>query len=118
MVEQSHGLLFSFLFPIAHTTFAILLQLPPFLSSDLRTYIIRAGTSPPLPSTVRAFILIARRIQHFLPSSTRVESCIHTLLGATGWFELNPTRLARVGSPRRILERGLEIWHTCFVSPC
>ena len=27
----------------------------------------------PLPTTVRAFIFIARRVQHFLPSSTRVE---------------------------------------------
>ena len=28
-----------------------------------------AGAPPPLPTTVRAFIFIARRIQHFLPSS-------------------------------------------------
>ena len=32
-------------------------------------------------TTVRAIVFIARRIQHFLPSSSRVESCIHTLHG-------------------------------------
>ena len=30
------------------------------------------------PTTVRAFVFIARRVQHFL----RVESCVNTLLGA------------------------------------
>ena len=38
----------------------------------------------PLPTTVRAFIFIARRVQHFLPSSTRVEFCLPTLLSALG----------------------------------
>ena len=39
---------------------------------------------PPLASPLRynnALIFIARRIQHFLPSSTRVESCLPSLLG-------------------------------------
>ena len=38
----------------------------------------------PLPTTVLAFIFIARRVQHFLPSSTRVEFCLPTLLCALG----------------------------------
>ena len=32
-----------------------------------------SGPSPPLPTTVRAFIFISRRIQNILRSSTRVE---------------------------------------------
>ncbi|CAN0495129.1 unnamed protein product, partial [Laminaria digitata] len=36
------------------------------------------------PSTVRAFAFVARRGQHFLPSSTRVEFCSPTLLSALG----------------------------------
>ena len=36
--------------------------------------------SPPLPTTVRTFTFTARRIQHFLPSSTRVELNLPTLL--------------------------------------
>ena len=38
---------------------------------------------PPPPSPLRynnAFVFIARRILHFLPSSTRVELCVRTLL--------------------------------------
>eukprot|EP00610_Laminaria_digitata_P000984 TRINITY_DN2428_c0_g1_i1.p2 TRINITY_DN2428_c0_g1~~TRINITY_DN2428_c0_g1_i1.p2 ORF type:complete len:59 (+),score=13.37 TRINITY_DN2428_c0_g1_i1:130-306(+) len=30
------------------------------------------------------FIFIARRVRHFLPSSTRVEFCLPTLLSALG----------------------------------
>ena len=41
----------------------------------------RAGTVPSL-TTVHAFIFMARIVQVFLPSSTRVASCIQTLLGA------------------------------------
>ena len=42
-----------------------------------------AGPSPPSPlRTVRSFIFIARKIQHFLPWSTRVELYLPTLLGA------------------------------------
>ncbi|CAM9334454.1 unnamed protein product, partial [Laminaria digitata] len=43
-----------------------------------------SGHSSSLPTTVRAFIFIARRVQHFLPSSTRVEVCLPTLFGAIG----------------------------------
>ena len=32
-----------------------------------------AGSSPPSPTTVRALHLVARRLERFLPSSTRVE---------------------------------------------
>ena len=36
-----------------------------------------AGSSPPpLPATVRVFVFIARRIQNFLASLTRVELCL------------------------------------------
>ena len=41
---------------------------------------IAVGPSPLLPTTVRGFIFIARRIQCFLPSSTRVELYLPTLL--------------------------------------
>ena len=45
------------------------------------------GTSSPPPTTVRAFIFKARKSQHFISSSTRHESCIHTLLvGATRYL--------------------------------
>ena len=33
----------------------------------------------PLPTTVRAYVFIARRVQHFLPSSIRIELFLHTL---------------------------------------
>ena len=39
----------------------------------------------PLPTTARAFSFIARKIQHFLPSSTRVELCLPTLKGLGSW---------------------------------
>ena len=39
-----------------------------------------ASSSPPLPTTVRAFhFFIAKIFQLFLPSSTRVELCLPTL---------------------------------------
>ena len=38
-----------------------------------------AGSSPPLPTTVRALHFIERKIQLFLPSSTRVKLCLPTL---------------------------------------
>ena len=41
-----------------------------------------SGPSSSLPTSVRAFIFIARRSQHFLPSSTRVELYVPTRLGA------------------------------------
>ena len=44
------------------------------------------STSPPLPSTVCAFIAVGRRVQRVLPSSTRIVSCMHTLLGATRYL--------------------------------
>ena len=42
--------------------------------------------SSPLPTTVRAFIFIARRSQHILSSSAGVELCLPTLLGALSSF--------------------------------
>ena len=69
-------LLFFFFIP-----FIILasLALPPSSSSDPGSH---SGPSSPLPTTVRAFLFVARRIQRFLPSSTRVELYLPTLLGA------------------------------------
>ena len=43
---------------------------------------IASPPPPSLPTKVRAFIFIARRIQHRLPLSTRVELYLPTLLGA------------------------------------
>ena len=40
----------------------------------------------PHPTTIRALRFLARRVQHFLPSSTRVEWCLHTLLNALGAY--------------------------------
>ena len=64
-----------------NTTFA----LPPSSNSDPGS---DSGPSSPLPTTVRAFILIARRIPCFLPSSTRLELYLHTLLGALSSYPL------------------------------
>ena len=55
------------------------LALPPRSTSDPGSH---NGFSSFLPTTVRAFIFFARRIQHFLPSSTRVELYLPMLLGA------------------------------------
>ena len=38
---------------------------------------------PPLPTTVHAFVFIARIIQHFLPPSTRIELFLNFVFG---WF--------------------------------
>ena len=56
-----------------HTTLA----LHPSSNSDPGSH---SGPSSPLPTTVHAFIFIGRRIQHFLPSSTRVEFYLPTLI--------------------------------------
>ena len=48
----------------------ITLALPPSSNSDPGSH---SGPSSPLPTTVRAFISIAKIIQRLLPSSTRVE---------------------------------------------
>ena len=43
--------------------------------------------SPPPPLTIRAFIFIARSLEIFLPSSTRIEWRLPTLQGAlSGWL--------------------------------
>ena len=49
-------------------------------SLELRSGVTYGGPSSPLSTTVRVFVFIARRIQHFLPSSIRVELCLPTLL--------------------------------------
>ena len=59
---------------------------PASLSCQIRGHI--AGTPPP-PTTVRAFVFIARRVQHFLLSSSHVESCIHTLLPGICYLVVN-----------------------------
>ena len=61
------------------------LVLPPSSDSDPRAH---SGRSSPLPTTVGAFIVIARIIQHFLPSSTRVELYLPTLLGALSSYPI------------------------------
>ena len=59
-------LLFLFFFhPIYYPRTTVVL--PPSSNPDPWSH---SGPSSPLPTTVRSFILIARRIQHFLPSST------------------------------------------------
>ena len=61
------------------------LALPPSGNSDPG---LHNGPSSSLPTSARAFIIIARR-QHFLPSSTRVELYQPTLLGAlSSWSPL------------------------------
>ena len=59
---------FFFLHPIYHPR--TILALPPSSNSDPGS---RIGPSSSLPTSARAFIFTARRIEHFLPSSTRVE---------------------------------------------
>ena len=54
--------------------FSIHALLSPFLPVVTQ---IRGVPSSPLPPTMRAFIFIARRIQHFLRSWTRVELWTH-----------------------------------------
>ena len=53
----------------------------PFVTL-LNHWVTQQVLLPRPPSTVRALTFIARSVQYFLTSSTRVESCIHTLLGA------------------------------------
>ena len=76
--SDTRGLLSSsfFLDPIycPRITFA----LPQRSNSDPGSH---SGPSFPLPTTVRAFIFIETIIQHFFPSSTRVELCLPTMLG-------------------------------------
>ena len=63
---------FVFFHPIPYPR--VTLALPPSSSSDPGSH---SGPSSPLPTTVRAFIFIATKIQHFLPSPTRVELCVY-----------------------------------------
>ena len=44
------------------------------------------GPSSSLPTTVRAFIFTARRIQHFLPSSTRVKLYMQCIPKGYGYY--------------------------------
>ena len=68
-----HSNIVFFLHPIHYP--CTTLALPPSSNSDAGS---PSGPSSPLPTTVRAFIFIASRIQHFLPSSTRVELYLPT----------------------------------------
>ena len=74
--------LFFFFFTIpAYYPRTIILSRSLQVAAEIRGHI--AGSPPPSPiRTVRAYIFIARRIQHFLPSSTRLEMYLPTLLGA------------------------------------
>ena len=62
-------------------TFALPLHLPPSRTSDQLLCHI-AGTPPPLLAMTHASVdtAINGRVHHFLPSSTRIELCVHTLL--------------------------------------
>ena len=73
------ALLFLF-FPPSHL---LILSSPCFSSplpfvTQIRGHI--AGTPPPFPLRCVPSSFIARRVQQFLPSSTRVELCVHALL--------------------------------------
>ena len=78
---SSHVLFFFCLFSIPFIIFALLSLSLHSRNSDPGS---QSRLFSPLPTTVRAFIFIARRVQHFLPSSTRVEFCLPTLLSALG----------------------------------
>ena len=54
--------------------FALLAPAPSLRNSDPGSH---SRHTSPLPTTVRAYISIATRVQYCLPSSTRVELCIH-----------------------------------------
>ena len=71
--------LFIYFFPIPSIVFVLLLQLPPFRKSDQPLGHI---TGAPPPSSLRCVPsnLVARRVQQFLPSSTRDDLCVHTLV--------------------------------------
>ena len=77
------GVAFFFLYPVYYPRNS--LALPPSSNSDLGSH---SGCSSSLPTSARAFIFIARRTQHFLPSSTRVELYLLTLLGALSSYPL------------------------------
>ena len=72
-VQQYRAEHFSFLFLlIPSIIFSNFSSLSPSLDvNQTRSHISRLFS--PLPTTVRAFIFIERMIQHFLPSSTRIE---------------------------------------------
>ena len=56
----------------------LFLLLPPETSLTIRRrYVSRL--SPPLPTTLHAFVFITRRIRRFLPSLTHIELCLLTL---------------------------------------
>ena len=70
------------LLPILFIILALLSRSSPGVT-QIRGHMSYSGPSSPLPTSVLAFIFIARRIQHFLPSSTRVELyLLSTLLEA------------------------------------
>ncbi|CAM9565913.1 unnamed protein product, partial [Laminaria digitata] len=74
-------LLCNFPYQLPSIVFALLLQLAPFRNSDPGSH---SGRSSPSPLRCMPSCFIARRVQHFLASSTRVELCMHTttMLGA------------------------------------
>ena len=67
----------------SNSIYRIIGGLPYFSSSlpfiPLTRGLIACTFSPPL-MTVLAFVFIATRVQNVLPSSARVESCLHGLL--------------------------------------
>ena len=81
-------MLYTLFFPsnllLSSLYFSRSLQLPPFRNSRQPLGRI-AGTPPPSPLRCVPSGCIARRVHKFLPSLTRVEPCIPTLLGAICW---------------------------------
>ena len=74
-------LFFSFFF-IPLIIYALHFSLPPSRNSDPESY---SSLFFPLPTTVRAFHFMARRLPPLLPSSTRVELCLPTLGALSSW---------------------------------
>ena len=104
-----------FLHPICprSTTFSLSPSLPPSLPVVTQIRGPIAGPSSPLPTRVRAFIFIARRIQHFVLSPTRVELyCIRSVcVCAMARF------LGAIGSPDA-LKSGAALAQTNHMYVC
>ena len=78
IAETAEGF-FRFVFS-SHSPFVVLLVLPLQVVTQIRGHIV--GSSPPSPLRYVPCMFIARRIQHFLSSSIRVEFCLPALLSA------------------------------------
>lgn len=85
--------LFCFIFSVPSIVFALLLQLPPFCSSDLGS---RSGHwSFPSPLRCMPTFFFAGRVELFLPLSTPVELCTTGTMSSSGRLELAKLTLLR-----------------------